>query len=82
MFHSLNLHFDLSFLRFTGILFLDLLFLSEMVFVNGIMFVSDTGNHMIRKISSSDQVTTFAGNIVSGYWDEQETNAGFNSLPG
>ncbi len=42
------------------------------------VFVSDAFNSVIRKISSSGQVTTFAGNRVAGHLDGLATSANFN----
>jgi sugar lactone lactonase YvrE len=44
----------------------------------GNLFVSEFGNHMIRKITSSGAVTTFAGSTSSGSADGTGTSASFN----
>ncbi|WP_272941485.1 PQQ-dependent sugar dehydrogenase [Pedosphaera parvula] len=43
----------------------------------GTLFVSDTGNNVIRKISTNGVVTTFAGSGVAGTHDGVGTNASF-----
>ncbi len=48
---------------------------------NGNVYVADNGNHKIRKIDSSGNVTTFAGSS-SGFADGSGTNAKFNSPQG
>lgn len=49
--------------------------------VSGTVYVSDTYNHCIRKISAG-MVTTLAGNGSSGDVDAQGTNARFNAPAG
>ena len=44
----------------------------------GNVYVSDTKNHRIRKIDSSGNVTTLAGNGTGGFADGQGTSAKFN----
>lgn len=45
----------------------------------GTLYVADTGNHRIRKISPNGVVTTLAGGTASGYVDAQGADALFNS---
>jgi sugar lactone lactonase YvrE len=45
---------------------------------NGTVYVADSGNHKIRKITSVGVVTTFAGSGVSGSEDGTGTAASFN----
>ena len=47
----------------------------------GILYVSDAGNHRIRKITSTGIVTTFAGGL-SGFKDGIGSNAEFNNPQG
>jgi sugar lactone lactonase YvrE len=47
----------------------------------GLLYVSDTGNHRIRKITSTGIVSTFAGS-TSGFQDGIGTNSQFNSPQG
>ncbi len=50
------------------------------VATNGAVFVADSGNHCIRKISTGGTVTSFAGNPqVWGAADGSGTNAQFNA---
>jgi serine/threonine protein kinase, bacterial len=49
---------------------------------NGNVYVVDSGNFVIRKISSLGAVTTFAGNGHSVYVDATGTNAGFSNPQG
>jgi sugar lactone lactonase YvrE len=49
---------------------------------NGILYVSDSGGHKIRKIDPSGNVTTFAGSGVTGMADGQGTAATFNAPNG
>ena len=49
----------------------------------GNIYVADSGNHAIRKIDSSGNVTTLAGDLgYSGYQDSTGTSAMFNSPQG
>jgi sugar lactone lactonase YvrE len=43
----------------------------------GNLYITDTGNHMIRKISSTGTVSTIAGRGYAGYADGTGTNAVF-----
>jgi sugar lactone lactonase YvrE len=45
---------------------------------NGIIYVSDTGNDLIRKITPDGTVTTFAGKIAAGNTNGTGTAATFN----
>lgn len=45
---------------------------------NGNIFISDTNNHKIRKISTSGIVTTFAGDGIEGTVDASGTSARFS----
>jgi hypothetical protein len=45
---------------------------------NGNIYVADTGNHCIRKITSEGVVSTFAGNTLQGYVDSTSSYARFN----
>lgn len=45
---------------------------------NGILYVSDTNNNLIRKIDQNGVVTTIAGNLVAGSNNGQGTAASFN----
>ena len=49
---------------------------------NGTIYVADTGNHLIRKISSGGVVSTFAGNGTSGFADGNRTVAKFSDPGG
>jgi sugar lactone lactonase YvrE len=46
------------------------------------LYVADTGNHSIRKITKDKVVTTIAGNGVASYIDGTGTQAGFNTPTG
>ncbi|MDW7695126.1 cadherin domain-containing protein [Flammeovirgaceae bacterium SG7u.111] len=48
---------------------------------NGAYYIADTGNHLIRKMSASGEITTFAGSS-QGYLDGMGTAAKFNSPSG
>lgn len=45
---------------------------------DGFLYVADTGNHRIRKISPNGAVTTLAGGTSAGYVDAQGPDAQFN----
>ncbi|CAM3675983.1 hypothetical protein FSS13T_26640 [Flavobacterium saliperosum S13] len=49
---------------------------------NNNLFITDEGNHKIRKISSLNEVTTFAGTGTSGANDAAASSATFNSPTG
>ena len=46
---------------------------------SGTLYVADTGNHLIRKITSDRTVSTFAGSGIRGSTDDFTTNASFSS---
>ncbi|MCX7997721.1 MAG: hypothetical protein N3A69_02055, partial [Leptospiraceae bacterium] len=49
----------------------------------GVIYVTDTANHVIRRITQAGQVTTIAGNpTVSGYQNGSGTSALFNNPTG
>jgi len=45
---------------------------------DGSLYVSDSGNNLIRKITVDGVVTTFAGNGIAGYKDGYGINTSFN----
>ncbi len=49
---------------------------------NGNVYVSDTGNDLIRKITPAGVVSTMAGNGTRGYLDGTGTSAGFSDPVG
>lgn len=49
---------------------------------NGNVYVADTGNSMIRKITATGDVTTLAGDGTAGALDATGTDASFNSPRG
>jgi len=49
---------------------------------NNIVYVADAGNHSIRQVSSSGEVTTVAGIGYPDFFDDQGTAAGFNNPQG
>ena len=50
---------------------------------SGVVYVADTANHTIRKITSAGVVTTFAGAVgLTGYTDATGTTARFNAPVG
>lgn len=49
---------------------------------DGTIYVADTGNHAIRKITSSGTVTTIAGNGSAGFADDSGEAARFNEPKG
>jgi len=48
----------------------------------GCMFVTDLDNNLIRKVTTSADVTTIAGNRVVGYADGEPLNSSFSSPSG
>jgi sugar lactone lactonase YvrE len=48
--------------------------------VQGDMYISDAGNNVIRKITSSGIVSTLAGNGIQGFADGAGVNAEFNGI--
>lgn len=49
---------------------------------NGVLYVTDTGNNIIRKVLSSGIMRIFAGRYSSGFVDGYTTSARFNSPSG
>ena len=49
---------------------------------DGNLYVADTSNHRIRRVSSTGEVTTFAGNANGDYADGTGTDAQFRSPEG
>jgi streptogramin lyase len=48
----------------------------------GNAYISDSGNHLIRKVTAFGVVTTFAGNIAGGFENGTGTAASFSSMQG
>lgn len=56
--------------------------LSVTIDQSGNLYVTDSGNNVIRKISPAGQVTTYAGTGTAGYLDASITNAQFSGPNG
>lgn len=50
--------------------------------LNGVIYIADTANHRIRRVSTAGVVTTVAGSGVAGYADGTGTLASFSSPTG
>src|SRR5436189_4297660 len=48
----------------------------------GMLYVADTGNNAIRRVTSSGDVSTVAGNTTPGYRDGRALEARFNGPVG
>jgi hypothetical protein len=48
----------------------------------GNIYVSEAGNHMIRKITPAGMVSTFVGNITGGFTNGSGTAASFSAMQG
>ncbi|MBF2052010.1 MAG: hypothetical protein IGS03_00930 [Candidatus Sericytochromatia bacterium] len=46
---------------------------------DGTLYVSDTGNHAIRQVSPTGEVTTLAGDGTAGSEDDKATQARFDT---
>jgi DNA-binding beta-propeller fold protein YncE len=55
---------------------------SGLAFNAGVLYVADSTNHAIRAITSAGVVTTLAGRLGRGYWDDDVNSARFGNPAG